>query len=375
MRLWLLLILSCFSCTPALYAQSRVKASDHADCSKAFDITDSTAIQFSAPHGYGSFKEFSGNGWDDLIYLEAEHNSVWVKFESKFDCQISFTVKPDEPTDDYDFLLWEVQSNEECKGIANKSLIPIRSNMARQVPSKGGFTGLSTKSQAPYVKSGPGSNFSSIVHTHSGKQYVLLIDRVKATGNGFTLQIENCQYKSLMSDFKKVFAQDSAPATIFVKEKGFTIQPGSFLASPGDTIVLDDIRFFSLQSVAMEPSKPELDSLAQYLKLNPDLYIRLHGHTNTNNETKSFNCMIITNPAKDIFDERAALPKQCTQRQLSAYRAIAVKNYLVQQGVPSDRIQTLGWGGTRKKFENPVDRKERQLNMRVEVEVLEQPMD
>jgi OOP family OmpA-OmpF porin len=97
------------------------------------------------------------------------------------------------------------------------------------------------------------------------------------------------------------------------------------------------------KSELLPPSKARLDDLAAALKSEPDQRIRLEGNTD-NVGTAEFN------------------------QELSVSRANAVKDYLVEQGVAADRIDTEGFGKTQPVVENnTVDN--RANNRRVEVRV------
>jgi len=69
-----------------------------------------------------------------------------------------------------------------------------------------------------------------------------------------------------------------------------------------------------------------LDQLAQSLQQYPNTIVRIEGHTDSTGSA-AFN------------------------QTLSENRAQAVASYLIQRGVPANRIQTVGFGATR-----PIDR-------------------
>lgn len=87
----------------------------------------------------------------------------------------------------------------------------------------------------------------------------------------------------------------------------------------------------------------ELDGLAYYLRLNPDINLYLKGNTDSDGSEKS-------------------------NEALSIHRAEAVKEYLVAHGVPSNRLKTQGFGETRPKVANESP-ENKQKNRRVEVEI------
>lgn len=108
----------------------------------------------------------------------------------------------------------------------------------------------------------------------------------------------------------------------------------------GRKVELKNVLFEASKDVLLPGSYDTLDELAQWMKDNPGVEIRLEGHTDR-----------LGDPQKNL--------------QLSLDRVVAVKRYLTGKGIAPERIQTKGYGDTR-----PVTRStseaERQKNRRVE---------
>ncbi len=112
-------------------------------------------------------------------------------------------------------------------------------------------------------------------------------------------------------------------------------------ATVGSRLDLPDLLFVQAQAKLLGSSFATLNKLAESLKDNPQLEIRLEGHTDN-----------VGTPALNV--------------KLSEDRVAAVKRYLVDKGVAASRITTVGFGGEKPKFSN--DREEtRKLNRRVEL--------
>ena len=71
----------------------------------------------------------------------------------------------------------------------------------------------------------------------------------------------------------------------------------------------------------MEKSKSELERLVGFLKLNPSIRIKISGHTDNQGDEKS-------------------------NKILSENRAKAVVNYLIKEGITSNRLSSAGYGAT-----------------------------
>jgi outer membrane protein OmpA-like peptidoglycan-associated protein len=112
-------------------------------------------------------------------------------------------------------------------------------------------------------------------------------------------------------------------------------------ATVGSRLDLPAIIFTQSQAKLLGSSYATLNTLANSMKENPSLEIRLEGHT----------------------DNQGPADKN---QVLSEQRVAEVKRYLVGRGVAESRITTVGYGGSRPKFGN--DREEtRKLNRRVEL--------
>jgi len=107
---------------------------------------------------------------------------------------------------------------------------------------------------------------------------------------------------------------------------------------------LNFIYFARAESMLLPESYPELNKIVKMMQENPNVKIRLEGHTETYGNKKSL-------------------------KKLSKDRVISVKNYLVSKGISKKRIDYKAFGA-----ERPLSREDteeaRQLNRRVEIRVI-----
>ncbi len=115
-------------------------------------------------------------------------------------------------------------------------------------------------------------------------------------------------------------------------------------AKVGETIAMQNILFETSQSVLKEESFEELNKLAEAMQSNPNLTIRLEGHTD------------------NVGDADLNL-------KLSYDRVTSVRNFLMNKGVEGKRMQIKGYGGSRPLNKNGND-DARKINRRVEVVIL-----
>lgn len=112
----------------------------------------------------------------------------------------------------------------------------------------------------------------------------------------------------------------------------------------GEVFVMRNLHFATNKTHILSSSEEALEALFGYLERNPEIRIKIMGHTD--------------NVGKDAANQR-----------LSEGRAQAVREDLIKRGIDASRIEAEGYGETR-----PIDTNDteegRQNNRRVEVEVL-----
>lgn len=104
-----------------------------------------------------------------------------------------------------------------------------------------------------------------------------------------------------------------------------------------------DITFDHNSAVVRPGLYSEIDRIANIMLQYPDTFIRVEGHTDSTG-SEQYNL------------------------ELSARRAVAVKNLIVQKGVSSSRVETVTYGETRPIATNETEAG-RQMNRRVEIKI------
>ena len=112
----------------------------------------------------------------------------------------------------------------------------------------------------------------------------------------------------------------------------------------GDKVTLKNIYFEMSKSDLLSASYSELDKLVAMMQDNPNMTIRLEGHTD-----------IIGDHDKNL--------------QLSRDRVTSCQRYLAQKGISIERVQTVGYGDTRPITTKGTD-EDRKVNRRVEFVIL-----
>lgn len=105
-----------------------------------------------------------------------------------------------------------------------------------------------------------------------------------------------------------------------------------------------DIHFKTAEAIILEHSYPNLDRLLRKMQEKPDMKIEVGGHTDD----------VGTNASNQILSEN---------------RAKAVKTYLTQKGIASNRISTIGFGEEKPIASNDSD-EGKARNRRTEIRVV-----
>ena len=113
---------------------------------------------------------------------------------------------------------------------------------------------------------------------------------------------------------------------------------------PKKTFVLQDMHFATAQTTILPSSQRALDLLYELLDENPNLYIRIVGHTD------------------DVGSEQ-------DNKLLSEGRDNSIQLEMVKRGIASKRIQTMGKGELEPLVPNTSEAN-RQKNRRVEIEII-----
>lgn len=135
---------------------------------------------------------------------------------------------------------------------------------------------------------------------------------------------------------------DLQSATAKKLQIDFSLQPIAL----GTRVNLKNVLFRQSKSEILSSSYDELNLVAEMMKQNPSMKIKLEGHTDNRGVAKH-------------------------NQRLSKQRVEAVEDYLVSKGISSNRIKGKGYGGSKPIADND-DPEKRKLNRRVEFTIIKE---
>ncbi len=389
------------------FAQEQARfTQENGDCTGAIFITDSVYTTEQAVRGFGNKLEIKENPPEDHQWFEREHHTTWYKFRVPVKCDLTFDIIPANPADDIDFIIFEGAIPGICDKVASKQVTPIRSNISRNDVSLKSRCGLSKDAPDDFVRSGVGASYSRSLEVEAGQLFYLVVDQQERPRAGYTIHFHydpppppvpvepegkpKQQVEILISDaktgkpidanltidgmeFDKVveakgkssYAYEMDPyrnLKIGCTRKGYmfttvrvkgSTEPKVSVAiqlapiSPGERVVLDDIRFVGNEDKVMRQSEASLLLLLRFLQENPNVKIEVQGHVNGPTFKNK----------KEFVD-------------LSTARAKTVYDFLLVNDVEPERISYQGLGNSQMLYPEPKNKEQSEANRRVEVKVL-----
>lgn len=192
------------------------------------------------------------------------------------------------------------------------------------------------------VSNKPISGNIEIVNLETGQPWISA--RANQSGTFFTVLPANTDYALNIDKAGYLFYSDNVTLGNQSFEEAFVKQVKLEPIKKGSKLVLNNI-FFEYDSYKLlNKSETELKTLLNFLEANPNVKVRIDGHTD--------------NQGNDDYNSK-----------LSLNRANAVQKYLEEHGVNSNRISTKGFGASVPIATNETE-EGRKLNRRTEVTVL-----
>jgi len=375
---------------------------ENADCKGAIEIKDSLFGPTVPPEGHGQHLDIDKNAVKDLYLFEREHNTLWYRFEAMYSTEMSLDIWAVDSVDDFDFLLFKHTGDDDfCNKIKQRKIRPARTNMAKNKEGLEGRTGLSFNAESEYVASGPGNPYSKSIYVNQGEVFYLVVDNYSKEGKGHTLHFHYLGYplpkgslsitvydvktrKKIKSDIEiieinrgdgendqiayslkgentyKVDLENNKHYEVNCNSKGYffttnDVKTGESAQQKrlkiklaqvhvGEKLTLQNINFYGDSAALLPSSMASLDNLVAFMKHNETVTIEIQGHVN----------------APEIANTKML-------KDLSMARANSVRDYLVQHGINSDRMDFKGYGNKEMIYPKPTNEKQESANRRVDI--------
>lgn len=380
------------------------------------------AITIAAP----SFGPISPEGWADSslcvpgnenMYFGKTHKVAWFSFTVPNDTILTFDIVPENPTDDFDFMLFKADRSDFCQKEKQRRIKPIRTNFAKPTEYSKGKCGLSLKAQDAFVAPGFKSPYSAALKVRKGEQYYLVVDNYQGDKGGFTIKIpilvnpKPAPINNSTIDAMPV----KAPHIVPLSTNNFFIHVmDSANRSIKATLILDaddqpsikvDTNMYSMalgkyKTVKIRAnaaghmpyqssytSTGDTSSATFWVRLQPIKAAEKITLKDINFKGDSPEILPESEPALDyILQFMLSNPTvkiiikgytndpdntggEKYDQMLSERRTKAVKNYLTSNGVDKDRIQCIGYGNSKLLYPHPINEDQKAANRRVEIEI------
>ncbi len=207
---------------------------------------------------------------------------------------------------------------------------------------------------------------SKLLDVVESGQFVKINDPKNGTGQ-LTVIADVFGFRKQQKEFNYYNPIEGATnAEIYSTEKGPSIKFELVRYRKGDIITMYNVFYFKDAAVMQPESKYEVNSLLNMLKENEGMKIKIHGHVNGKHAGP-----IISTFENNYFSLSDNNPKGVgSAKQLSKQRAETIRDYLVDQGISSERMDIKAWGGKRMLHDKNSTRAKQ--NVRVEIEILEE---
>lgn len=174
------------------------------DCFNALPICQNSYTQQVSYSGEGN----NPNEIDPLVSTclgSGEQNDVWYIFTVLTPGNLCFTITPIDPTDDYDWAVYNI-TNASCADIATNAALEVSCNFSGTPGATGanGGSGLNTQGAG-------GTPFNACIPVINGQTFVINVSNFTGSATGYTIDF-SASTAIIFDNIPPVFTQIAAPA-------------------------------------------------------------------------------------------------------------------------------------------------------------------
>ncbi|BDS12897.1 T9SS type B sorting domain-containing protein [Aureispira anguillae] len=161
------------------------------DCNTASVLCDKSSFVVQSVVGAGNDPDEAASSCLGGLGGNSESNSTWFKWTCDQAGSLSFTLTPNNPSDDLDFVLYELPNGiNNCAGKNILRCMAAGESLNNYPSPCHGPTGLNFTATDVTETSGCAlgqDNWLSAVNLIAGRSYALVVNNFSATGNGFQM--------------------------------------------------------------------------------------------------------------------------------------------------------------------------------------------
>lgn len=131
----------------------------------------------------------------------------------------------------------------------------------------------------------------------------------------------------------------------------------------GDVSIMYNVSFYKDAVIMRETSRKDLDELVSMMRANPYYEITIHSYCNGKKKRE----IIALGRDKHYFDAAGSVTLTASAKDLTTFRAEAVRSYLTEHGIDGRRIDIFSWGGNDMLVRS--DSPNASINDRIEIEI------
>ncbi len=368
-----------------LFSQDLVDISNTGTCENALDISRFKRFgPTTTPEKRGNTEENS---------FDLPKHPTWYKFTAQKTGYLLFDIIPSNTKDNYDFLLYK-GSPDFCKKYNSNQIKALKGDFDPPAVENKGYTGISF--------SGKQEGYDTALEVVEGEVYFLALNNVHENGKGHSIvfwYLKKFEVKGILSNIKNEHAVEAIITWKNLRDEDITVitqsdKKGTFTVN---AVASNDPNIFPQYELSVYADKyfPEYKIFSTE-DINQGNYKNVEFNLNKikkayNNESLGViyfepNELTITNESEyankrllrlmqlnnkvEIILEghtNGIFPSTEVDFELSLKRAESVRDYLVANGIATERIEVKGLGSTVEIYQAPENEEQEGANRRVEV--------
>ena len=156
-------------------------------------LVDSTWLFDSSNIGFGQRQDFNPDSALVKHQFAYEENTDWYKFTGSADTSVSITVEPNDPTQEYDIVIFKSTGDSIGSDLRNGLVPSIRSNFAKISKPDDTITGLYCDHRLyDHVPADSIQQFSRAFWMQTGETFYAVLNTPGGRGKGYKLRVHAC---------------------------------------------------------------------------------------------------------------------------------------------------------------------------------------